>query len=398
MQKPLSRSQLSLTCDRVCPDIVDHTQGMLGVSVAILLALPPHPPTLDPFDVRTWDFYASLTAAIVQSPPSNVRNLQITQAYHEISPLFGALTHSGDANWPTIAVWASNTVGMGIRKKMLPHWMSIVAARWPEWLRKMAEDDVTLIDVVADKLLRVVSDALSGGNSLVFDEIGGSFARFGQYVANISKVGPDPARLNAFLSTLTAEQPLLKEAFTYYYRSMWEAENRTQLLFYANALVGLDEQTRLQPAISGAFLHDYNITILGRNISLHVEALMTIVFETLLMPSEVLWVRKDVPPRPWDGRDWAPGLEELTIPGLLPLYRKYVPTDNERTHTGATDWVKLSDRMRYVWPLFRGRQDDPNNNCPPFSTAQVADIWSGTAPPEEAFCLPYNASACCRSA
>ena len=144
-----------------------------------------------------------------------------------------------------------------------------------------------------------------------------------------------------------------------------------------------------------AFLANYTVEVLGHNVTLHVESLMTLIFEALLMPDEILWVRDDVPRRAWDKRAWAPGLEHLTLPGLNALYRRFVPTDDTLAHTGARNWVRLADRMRYVWPMFRGRQDGPNNNCGPFSHAQVDQIWAGRGPKESEICLPYNVTACC---
>jgi len=273
----------------------------------------------------------------------------------------------------------------------------MVSRAWPQWLRDAAMLSSEVADVVCNQLLIEVSRSLSDGNALVFQEIGGSFTRFGLFFAEQSAIGPDSDLLTKFLQTLNpSTQPLLIEAFTYYYRSMWEPTNRTQLLYYANALIGLDEQMRLQPALEGAFLSNYTIEVLGHNVTLHVESLMTLVFEAFLMPGEILWVREDVPPRPWDRRAWAPGLEHLTLPGLEALYRRFVPTDDTLAHTGARNWVRLADRMRYVWPMFRGRQDGPHNGCGPFSPAQIDAIWSGQAPKEREICLPYNVTACCR--
>lgn len=368
--------------------------------VALLLSpgacAKPHP--LAPGSKHTWQFYTTLIDSILALPPNDLRNLQITQAYSELSPLFQGLVHSGNgANWPTIATWASSTVGMGIRKQMLPHWVDMVSRAWPQWLRDAAMLSSEVADVVCNQLLIEVSRSLSDGNALVFQEIGGSFTRFGLFFAEQSAIGPDSDLLTKFLQTLNpSTQPLLIEAFTYYYRSMWEPTNRTQLLYYANALIGLDEQMRLQPALEGAFLSNYTIEVLGHNVTLHVESLMTLVFEAFLMPGEILWVREDVPPRPWDRRAWAPGLEHLTLPGLEALYRRFVPTDDTLAHTGARNWVRLADRMRYVWPMFRGRQDGPHNGCGPFSPAQIDAIWSGQAPKEREICLPYNVTACCR--
>lgn len=366
---------------------------LLAVSFGCTAA---HHPT-DPRNISTWNYYSKLIPEILALPPNKLRNMQITQTYSELSPLFQGLAGSGaSANWPTIATWASATVGMGIRKKMLPHWADIISQHWPEWLREAAMASTEVADVVCNKLLEHVAVALSAGNALVFEEIGGTFTRFGRWFAEQSPEGPDPALLASFLDTFDAStQQLLIEAFTYYYRSMWEPSNRTQLLYFANALVGLDEQMRLQPALEGAFLANYTIELLGRNVTLHVEALMTVVFETLLMPDEILWVRADVPKRAWDERAWADGLEQLSFPGLLALYRHFVPSDNSLEHTGARNWVRLADRMRYVWPMFRGRQDGPYNNCGPFSAAQIDQIWRGEVVKETDICLPYNVTRCC---
>ena len=216
---------------------------LLALLATTSISTTPHPTNAR--DKATWDFYHdNLTASILALPPNDLRNLQITQAYSELSPLFQELVHSGSgANWPTIATWASSSVGMGIRKKMLPHWVDIVSRDWPKWLRDLMMASAEVADLICDKVLVHVSRALSEGNAFVFNEIGGTFSRFGQFFAAQSAIGPDEKLLARFLDTLDpSSQALLIQGFTYYYRSMWEVENRTQLLYYANALVGLDEQ------------------------------------------------------------------------------------------------------------------------------------------------------------
>ncbi|MCB9155259.1 MAG: hypothetical protein H6649_14545, partial [Caldilineae bacterium] len=47
-----------------------------------------------------------------------VRNLQITQCYHDLSRAMARLTGPG-ANWCTVATWASNQAGRSIRKEDL---------------------------------------------------------------------------------------------------------------------------------------------------------------------------------------------------------------------------------------------------------------------------------------
>jgi hypothetical protein len=355
---------------------------------------PPPRPT-DPFDTDTWDFYHRSNTAVLAGPPNALRNLQISQSYHEIGVLFSELLGANTtANWPTMATWASNTVGMGIRGTMLPHWVDELLAGWPEWVREALKKDMDLLDRIFAKTLNMTSLALSGGNAAVFDEIGGSFTLFGQHFAELR--APDAAALARFLATFRPDQHLLTQAMELYYRALWEESNRTQLIYYANALTGLDEQTRLQPYIAAAFQSNYTVSILGHNVTLDFAPLLTRFVMTLMMPGEVLWMRDDLPARPWDGRDWAVGLEHLTFPGLAALYATDVPHPDSRDGTRATDWVSLDQRMRYVWPLFRGRQDSTRNNCPPFSKAVVAGLWAATpsAPEEAALCLPYEMSCC----
>ena len=107
-----------------------------------------------------------------------------------------------------------------------------------------------------------------------------------------------------------------------------------------------------------------------------------------------MWTDKDFPPRPWDGKDWATGLESLTLPGLSDMYLDFVPTLNSRNGTASTNWVELNQRMRWVLPLFRGRQDSARNFCNLFTNDQVADIWAGNAPKERGLCIPYDLQCC----
>src|SRR5258705_7196888 len=49
-----------------------------------------------------------------------VRNLQITQCYHELALVLAERT-GPNANWCTFATWASNQAGVTIRKEDLAH-------------------------------------------------------------------------------------------------------------------------------------------------------------------------------------------------------------------------------------------------------------------------------------
>merc|ERR1711939_278322 len=97
-----------------------------------------------------------------------------------------------------------------------------------------------------------------------FDEVGTSFARFGIHFANLTR--PDTTRLERYLNGFFVNQSNLSRAMHMYYRAMWEPTNRTQLIFYANALVGLHEQVRLQPDLVKAFLSNVTVNIAGHPV------------------------------------------------------------------------------------------------------------------------------------
>ena len=117
---------------------------------------------------------------------------------------------------------------------------------------------------------------------------------------------------------------------------------------------------------------------------------------SLVMPDELLWMRHDVPPRPWDGHDWAAGLEVLRLPASAAFYARFAPAG--RAGTAVRDWVPLHERMRYILALFRARQDEPWSRCGPYTPDQTARIWGGALPDEQSLCLPYNVTRCCVAA
>jgi hypothetical protein len=70
--------------------------------------------------------------------------------------------------------------------------------------------------------------------------------------------------------------------------------------------------------------------------------------------------------------DWRERLHALLIRvGLLP---------KAALGSAATDWVSFSQRMRYIFELFRARQRDPKLFDPPFTAAQRQGILSGKVP------------------
>ena len=51
---------------------------------------------------------------------SPLRNLLITQSYHELAAAIAAVIGNGNANWSSFATWASKTAGQSIRGEEVP--------------------------------------------------------------------------------------------------------------------------------------------------------------------------------------------------------------------------------------------------------------------------------------
>ncbi len=123
-----------------------------------------------------------------------LRNLRITQCYHELAMVMAWRT-PGHANWCTFATWASKQAGQTIRKQDLARTLQDLLGS------QAAVDRATQRLVIAaqrlgaqsgagqimDFLLRVLdpesafarsSQAVARGNLKVFAEIGYQFARF----------------------------------------------------------------------------------------------------------------------------------------------------------------------------------------------------------------------------
>ncbi len=229
-----------------------------------------------------------------------VRNLQITQCYHELSVAIAGRTGSS-ANWCTFAVWASKQVGQTIRKEDLTRTIEqlwtmssdvAVAARSPGSIRhqvtgsdgpaplprsrRAAGRSViaalslgTPLVGLADYRRRIreavrvassferVSEACARGNRKVFEEIAWEFARFLATFADAAAFDAD--RIAVFCAALRPGEPpdgqrYLAQAFTSYYQALFEHDPkaREELLLLGNVAVGMHEQTRLQPEITDA--------------------------------------------------------------------------------------------------------------------------------------------------
>lgn len=365
-----------------------------------------------------------------------IRNLQITQCYHELAHALRERT-GANANWCTFATWASKQAGQTIRKEDLARTLdrllksessvqqsaadlsasgqqgstgrspaAVLNAIWKAW------DPASAFDRS--------SQAVARGNLKVFAEIGREFARF--YAHCLDDTEFDAEKINRFTSELRPGDPpegqrYLAQAFKCYYQSIFEQEykTRTELLLLANIEIGLHEQTRLQPEINEAldapiidpreFARNLykelypnrsifsNMTMLvmrwfGRLVKFdrlvdefvtavrrQAQFLITENLMSISLPQNiVLRLGDDLP------ANFQDILQQISNPELSQLLAQIDPSPNSTRQSGADYWGDLPDRLHFIADLFRCYQVTPDLFDAPFNTEQTAALKQGNLP------------------
>jgi hypothetical protein len=365
-----------------------------------------------------------------------LRNLQITQCYHELSAALAART-GPSANWCTFATWASKQAGQTIRKEDLARKLESVLNTAPAPTQALQGVAASAQDIGAKRDVREIrelvweawkpeaavdraGDAVGRGNKKVFEEIGREFARF--FSICLHDVTFDPDKIARFCDELRPGDPpdgqrYLRQAFMRYYRSFFEddAKARAELLLLANIEIGLHEQTRLQPEIAGALdalvvdpkqfrrrlikalfparswlvrLRLFFRRLLGRPARFdaatnslvaiarqHTRAVITEHLMTLGLPSGGrLRLGSDL------SGEFPASLKEITNPDLHALLERIDPTPDSLRETGAVDWAELPDRLHFILDMFRCYQERRDLFEPPFTPEQVAALTAGRLP------------------
>ncbi len=364
-----------------------------------------------------------------------VRNLQITQAYHDLSAAMARLTGAG-ANWCTVATWASKQAGQSIRREDLLAALERLLRETPAAqvnARTMLEASAALrgrqprsffgaVDAVWNAVNPVAafqrtSDAVARGNVKVFAEIGAEFARF---LALFENGGLAVTRdgLVAFSQGLRPGDPpdgqrYLAQAFEHYGQAITtdDLRQKAQLLLLANLEIGFHEQTRLQgeiveamnaPVIHPRVLRQHLIdellpdrssrlrfwlARLARRLGPLLQArdqlaeevqqagrlVITATLMTLKLPTgEVLQLGQDLPDR-------SPDSQTMIDRPELAAFLAQVMAGADRSARVA-DWGNLAERMRFITDLFRTYHLTPALFDPPFDAEQVAVIRAGRRP------------------
>jgi len=372
---------------------------------------------------------------IAALPDPVIRNLQITQCYHELSAAMPE--RASGANWCAFATWASKQAGQTIRKEDFARLLENAVRAAPA--RAQAAPDVaasvqalgsrqsaekvqeTVWDVI-NPLAAVdrASDAVGRGNKKVFEEIGREFARF--YAVCLNDTTFASEKIARFCDDLRpgdppAGQQYLRQAFARYYQAFFESDatTRAQLMLLANIEIGFHEQTRLQPEIAEAMnaaLIDYKefrvrlikalfpqnswlvrlrlflLKLIGRpqpfdatldNLLAETRRLARLIITEYMMtiglPHDViLHLGQDLP------AEFPPSLKQITLPDLQALLARIDPNPDSTRNSGAIDWSALPDRLHYIIDLFRCYHESIDVFDPPFMAEQVNALEAGQLP------------------
>jgi hypothetical protein len=365
-----------------------------------------------------------------------IRNLQITQCYHELGLALAERT-GGGANWCAFATWASKQAGQTIRKEDLGRTLTLMlgseaaaqealqdlmeAARWLG-ARLKIEELMELLWKAYDPqaAFERASDAVARGNLKVFAEIGKAFARFN--AAFLEDSAYDTEKIGSFCEELLPGEPpdgqrYLRQAFEYYYRALFEVveKPRTELLLLANLEIGYHEQTRLQPEINEALaapvvapetfvrnllkalhpswgiLNDIiwgAMRLFGRltRLDVAIVAFLEILKREAQYITTETMMTITLPPheRLRLGDDLKAGfplaLQQITNPELKALLSQIDPTPDSTAESGAKYWGDLADRLHFIVDMFRCYQMDEALYEPPFLPGQTTALKEGHLP------------------
>lgn len=357
-----------------------------------------------------------------------LRNLLITQAYHDLSDALAQRLGRDNVNWCHFATRASKTAGRFIRRDEVPTLFRRLLTDSHDFGQKCirlvgavrAANSASALQhehlvSLADAIVNAVSEEIVAGNLTVFAELGPVFARLIDSLGEKATV--DQAKLDALLGslklgpTVDGGQSLLRVALEHFVEAHRESNpaRRAQCMLLANAQTGLHEQIRLQPFIARAIdapidevfhrLHereahlvrDFQILTslhatfdrltmgLQADVRMVWEVVSTKELMTLSMPDETLRLGDVL--RPPKGEPLFPVvLQRIDHPDLVDLLRQFSALEAILRVATVRDWARLEDRMKYIVQLFRSRQQSASLFMPPFEELQRQALITGVVP------------------
>jgi hypothetical protein len=347
-------------------------------------------------DLASWN---RLIEDAVREPDRTLSNLKVTHAHYLLSTALGEiLGPESGANFHTWAVWGSRKAGVTVREEGLDRALrevtvlascagllagllaGVVLWHWlPWWVVPGLCVGGALGGAWSGRRWlasgrRRAAGLMLAGNRTVLEDIGGQTARFVTWFE--ARDPHDPDALARFLEgfrpgeTAGGGQDLLRRAFQQYYRAALARDPgaKRQATYVANCLAILHEHVRLQPYISGALPWVVRRCVTNRLMRYDVGPLR-------------LAVGDDVPRL--DGLDVPESPGALTDPdlaGFLDGADGLGPGGHGVAGTGAGDWTRLPERMKYIFNLFRALHLHPDVFTAPYSVKQFQQIRAGQIP------------------
>jgi len=349
--------------------------------------------------------------SIIERENLVVRNLQVTQGYYRISNALKKCVSSKNINWTTFATHASKTAGQALRHELIPRLLKSRMLRmggydntfmfFKDGLgsadQQINEDQISRLGDV----FRQVSLLISDGNITVFDELAWPFTSFVETFKRDWSY--NNGKLQTFLDEHLMAGPLseggqdyLREAFTAFYNARFETRKKAkaEYILLGNLLVGLHEQTRLQPQIEQAMAVPLELFSDGpkspeermkafKKQSPVMREIISKGFTRMMMsitlPSRELMLGETII-APTGVTSFPSDLLEIENPRCLELVRMFETRQDTLSGSGAGNWSSLRDRMSFVVDFFRSHQQYKRMWEAPFSEEQGAVIESGHFP------------------
>lgn len=363
-----------------------------------------------------------------------LRNLKITQCYHDLSQAIAARVGSENANWCSFATWASKTAGRFIRADEVLPIFRRAFADLKDFAARLDRINQTLAAIHPKATLSLsavlralaapvqeVSRHIATGNLAVFAELGPIFSLI--CARGIDQHRYDAAALVELLRDLALKESMaaeggqsyLRSAVQFFYSAQFETDldRKAEWLLLANAQTGLHEQIRLQPAIAGSLLppfknflsqlyHAHNQEIAAEPLRGRLEKLTqatlaplftasdeelnrawretaTRLLMTLQLPDGEIHLGRDLRAQP--GKPfYPPSLRSIEYADLRKLLAHYHADGPDGTGSAAQDWADIPERMQLILTLFRARQQDSRLFDQPFSAEQRKAISENRVP------------------
>jgi pSer/pThr/pTyr-binding forkhead associated (FHA) protein len=399
------------------PDSHEHT--VILRYEAPPASLPGQSATTSPVIIVSSSVTSRLTKADIDTILSQknllVRNLQITQGYHEVAHMLGHFLGFDHVNWFAFGTYASKTAGRAIRHESLPGPLKSMLVRSAGF----ENTHFYLNHVLASsetgsragnritKILEQVSLMLSEGNLLIFSELAPPF------VSLVNRFGdqrrPDEAQFNQFLdehfspsSFTEGGQAWLRESITAFYQARFTepGKSKAELIFLGNILLALHEQSRLQPLIEKALAVPFDVFIEGliteiekdtRGLKSKLASRSVNTTRELVLRSVTrMWMSYTLP-----HRQMKLGQNVVAPTGLINFPLDLLIIEHTRCReiiqhfdvgletlsgSAAGNWGSLKDRMQFIIAFFRSYQSEKRLFLPPFLEDQTGALKEGHFP------------------